>query len=97
MSKVSIQIQIGDRTYPLKVEADEVERLKKSSKVLNLKIKEYQKKFGLDDMQDLLAMVAFDLLITEHKSSTLLTSSNQKTAEKIDRLTRLVDSLKLEE
>ena len=97
MSKVSIEIQIGDRTYPLKVEAEEIERLKKSSKILNLKIKEYQKKFGLDDVQDLLAMVAFDCIVTEHKSSVLLTSSNQQVGEKIDRLNRLVDSLKLED
>ena len=74
MSKVSIEIQIGDRTYPLKVEAEEIERLKKSSKILNLKIKEYQKKFGLDDVQDLLAMVAFDCIAVSYTHLTLPTT-----------------------
>jgi len=97
MSKVSIHIQIGDRTYPMKVEVGEVERIKKCSKILNLRIKDYQKKFGLDDIQDLLAMVAFDALISEHRSSTFLGSTNQKLGEKISTLHSLIDALKLED
>ena len=95
MDKVSLNIKIGDRTYPLKVEAEEVERLKKSGKVLNTKIKEYQAKFGIDDMQDLLAMVAFDAFISANQSSSNLNHSHQNISNRLTELSELIDSLHL--
>jgi len=57
MGELSIKIKIADREYPMKIEASEEERIRKAGKLLNDKIKSYSEQFGIDDKQDLLAMV----------------------------------------
>ncbi len=64
---LSIKIKIADREYPMRTPMEEEEILRRAGKVLNDKIKELQKAFGLDDKQDLLAMIAFDLLVNQSK------------------------------
>lgn len=99
MDKVSINIKIGDRTYPLKVDPSEVERLKKYSKILNAKIREFRDKFGIDDMQDLLAMVAFDTTINAASAPKpdpdKAELSSEELGSKITQLSELIDSLQL--
>lgn len=63
MGELSIKIKIGDREYPMKVEASEEAAIRQAGKELNEKIKSYRDQFGIDDKQDLLAMVAFDCMI----------------------------------
>jgi cell division protein ZapA len=57
--KLSIKLNIAERFYPLKVDRNEEERLRKAAKLLNDKILQYkQKKFTDKDTQDFIAMVA---------------------------------------
>ncbi|MFO7823168.1 MAG: cell division protein ZapA [Cyclobacterium sp.] len=63
MDTLSIRIKIGDREYPMKVKADEEARIRRVGKLINDKIKKYREEFGLEDRQDLLAMVAFDCMV----------------------------------
>ncbi len=48
-----------------------------AGKIINDKIKTYREKFGIDDKQDLLAMVAFDSVVDkmESEGKTDLTDS----------------------
>lgn len=68
MAELSIRIKIGDREYPMKVQPGDEERLRMAGKVINEKIKAYREQFGIDDKQDLLAMVAFDCLVDRIQS-----------------------------
>ncbi len=68
MNKLSIKIKIADREYPMKVEPEEEERIRKAGKIVNEKIKLFRSQFGIDDKQDLLAMVAFDALVERLKT-----------------------------
>ncbi len=68
MNKLSIKIKIADREYPMKVEPEEEERIRKAGKIVNEKIKLFKSQFGIDDKQDLLAMVAFDALVERLKT-----------------------------
>ena len=68
MDKLSIKIKIADREYPMKVEPEEEERIRKAGKIVNEKIKLFKSQFGIDDKQDLLAMVAFDALVERLKT-----------------------------
>lgn len=70
MDKLSIKIKIADREYPMKVEPDEEERIRRAGKIVNEKIKLFKSQFGIDDKQDLLAMVAFDALVEKLKSKS---------------------------
>ncbi len=68
MNKLSIKIKIADREYPMKVSPEEEERIRKAGKIVNEKIKLFKNQFGIDDKQDLLAMVAFDALVERLKT-----------------------------
>jgi cell division protein ZapA len=61
--ELSIKIRIADRDYPMKVSATDEERIRQAGKIINQRLKGYRDQFGIDDKQDLLAMVAFDCLI----------------------------------
>ena len=47
----------------MKVRFDEEDRVRKAAKLVNEKVKSFRGHFGIDDKQDLLAMVAFDSMI----------------------------------
>lgn len=63
MDTLSIKIKIGDREYPMKVNVEDEAKLRRAGKLINDKLKRYREEFGLDDRQDLLAMVAFDCMV----------------------------------
>ncbi len=63
MDTLSIKLRIADRDYPLKVAYEEEEHIRKTARILNEKIKEYRESFGIEDKQDLLAMVAFEIMV----------------------------------
>jgi len=62
-----IKIKIAEKEYSLKIRASEEALLRKAAKELNEKIKTMQKKTGIWDKQDLLAMIAFDCLVQNLK------------------------------
>jgi cell division protein ZapA len=84
MEKLSIKIKISDREYPMKVDSEDEENIRKAGKIINERLKAYREKFGIDDKQDLLAMVAFDSTVerlkTEGKSHQFDDSIEQKLA-----------------
>ena len=86
MEKLSIKIKIGDREYPMKVVAEEEERIRQAGKLINEKIKTYREKFGIDDKQDLLAMVAFDSVIDKMEFEGQTDSSDSFLLEKLKSL-----------
>jgi len=90
MEELSIKIKIADREYPMKVKRVDEERVRMAGKLINEKIKSYKEQFGVDDKQDLLAMVAFDCLIDKMASEETHQVIDQTVFEKVDRLNQLV-------
>ena len=86
MEKLSIKIKIGDREYPMKVLAHEEERIRKAGKIINEKIKYYREKFGIDEQQDLLAMVAFDNVVDHMEAEGQTNSTDSISLEKLKSL-----------
>jgi cell division protein ZapA len=82
MEELSIKLRIADREYPMKVRKDEEERVRAAGKSINDKLKSYREQYGLEDHQDLLAMVAFDhtiqKLIFEEKNVSLDSGVSEK-------------------
>ena len=89
MNKLSIKIKIADREYPMKVDPEEEERIRKAGKIVNEKIKLFKSQFGIDDKQDLLAMVAFDALVERLKTEGS-TSDDNLLQEKLAGLNNLI-------
>ena len=54
---VQINVTVSDRIYPLKVLEKEKEEVLKAVKLVNEKIREYQRMYDGKDKQDYLAMV----------------------------------------
>jgi cell division protein ZapA len=90
MEELSIKIKIADREYPMKVKREDEERVRMASKLINEKIRTYREQFGIDDKQDLLAMVAFDCLIEKMTSDETHQVIDQTVFEKVNQLNHLV-------
>lgn len=89
MRELSVKIRICDREYPMKVFVEDEARIRAMGKRINDKVKTYQEKFGIDDKQDLLAMVAFDCLVDKFKLNDTA-SSETKISEQVSNLIQLV-------
>ncbi len=56
MGEISIKINIADRIYPLRVDMEEEEVIRRAAKLINDRIKEFQDNYAVRDKQDLLSM-----------------------------------------
>jgi cell division protein ZapA len=92
MGDLSIKIKIVDREYPIKVSASQEEKLRKAGKEINERVKTYRTQFGIDDKQDLLAMVAINCMVEKIRSEENQ-SQVQAVSAKIDRLDELINSV----
>ncbi|WP_421763333.1 cell division protein ZapA [Ekhidna sp.] len=90
MAELSIKIRIGNREYPMRVKAEDEERIRRAGKLLNEKIKNYQNQFGIDDTQDLVAMVAFDCLVEKLKREESSDASDDFALGEISKLNQLI-------
>lgn len=87
---LSIRIKIADREYPMKVAADNEEKIRIAGKLINDKLKNYREQFGIDDKQDLLAMVAFDCVVEKMHSDQHQHESESFVNEKLMSLNKLI-------
>ncbi len=74
----------------MKVNAEDEERVRSAGKLVNEKIKSYADQFGIDDLQDLLAMVAFDCMTDKLRSDEDIDNDNSVVIEKISQLNSLI-------
>ncbi len=93
MDELSIKVKIADREYPMKVDAEDEERIRLAGKKINEKIKLYRDQFGIDDKQDLLAMVAFDSLYEKLQTEASSTTIGESAVDKISYLSRLISDV----
>lgn len=91
MDELSIKIKIADREYPMKVKMEDEERVRTAGKKINERIRMYREKFGIDDKQDLLAMVAFDSLVDRLEVEETQSSTDETVIQKISHLNNLIN------
>ncbi len=56
MEKLSIKINIANRSYPMRIDPDSEEFIRKSVKDIEERLKFYENNYAIKDKQDLLAM-----------------------------------------
>ncbi|MEZ4996891.1 MAG: cell division protein ZapA [Bacteroidales bacterium] len=61
--KLSIRVNVADRYYPLKVESENEERIRKAARLINEKVLQYKQRYVDKDTQDFLAMAALQYVI----------------------------------
>ena len=84
-----IRIKIAEKEYSLKIRASEEALLRKAAKELNEKLKTMQKKTGIWDKQDLLAMTAFDCLVQNLKND----QENTSHIEQLKKMWNMIDEV----
>jgi cell division protein ZapA len=92
MEELAIKIRIHDRQYPMKVQPKDEALVRKAAEHINSQIKAYRDKFGITDVQDLLAMVAFDCLVDSQKVKKEKLEDQQIVSKRINSMIQLIDS-----
>jgi len=94
METLSIRLKIGTREYPMSVTMEDEAKIRHAGKLINDKLKKYRVEYGLDDSQDLLAMVAFDCMVESLESNEVNAEDSAKIQESLTQInTLLSDSL----
>lgn len=62
MSDVSVKVEIANGVYPLKVKQEDERVVKQAVELINQKISEFEKNYGVKDKKDVLAMVTLQLI-----------------------------------
>ena len=93
MDTLSIKIKIGDREYPMKVRVEDEARIRRAGKLINDRLKRYREEFGLDDRQDLLAMVAFDCMVETMELSEMSSEDSEKVTSTIQQINDALSSV----
>ncbi len=87
---IPVNILIADRTYRLKIEPADEEKLRKTVKFINEKIMEFKTNFAGKDMQDYISM-AFLWFATEQSDGAASKIDLADVAEKLQTIEGLVD------
>ncbi|HVV55154.1 MAG TPA: cell division protein ZapA [Mucilaginibacter sp.] len=90
MGEISIKINIADRVYPLKVNMEEEEIIRRAAKLINDRIKEYQENYAVRDKQDLLSMCVLHYATSSLKSEKRMMSEDTDVADKVYHLDHLL-------
>ena len=86
MDNLSIKIKIADREYPMKVKPEDEEKVRNAGKLISEKLRSYREQFGIDDKQDLLAMVAFDSVVDKLEMEKQEKEMDDSVVQKINQL-----------
>ncbi len=91
MGEISIKINIADRVYPLKVNMEEEEIIRRAAKMINDRIKEYQENYAVRDKQDLLSMAVLHYATSALKAENKVQDQDTEVAEKVYQLDSLLN------
>ncbi len=97
--KLSIRVNIADRYYPLKIEKEDEEKIRKAAKLINDKVFQYKTKYADKDIQDFLAMAALQFVIRliemeEKQEGTSLLQKLQRLNDELEEIVANVDDSK---
>jgi len=92
MGEISIKIHIADRVYPLKVDMEEEEIIRRASKLINDRIKEYQDNYAVRDKQDLLSMCVLHYATTSLKAEQRASGEHAGVTDKVHELDEMLSS-----
>ena len=90
-NQLKIKLSIADRVYPLTIQPEQEEGLRKAAKKIEGMIKQFEQSYAVRDKQDVLAMCALQFAAqTEQKTLTNNTEA-LLAEEKLEALNKLLD------
>jgi cell division protein ZapA (FtsZ GTPase activity inhibitor) len=91
METLAIKLKIGDREYPMRVKIADESKIRNAGKLINEKLRKYKDEFGLDDTQDLLAMVAFDCMVESLETNEINAGDSEQIKSSISQISALLE------
>ncbi|WP_234859153.1 cell division protein ZapA [Aquimarina aquimarini] len=88
--KLKIKLSIADRVYPLTINPDQEEGLRKAAKKIEAMIKQFEQSYAVRDKQDVLAMCALQFAAQVEQKAI---DKNDDTTNAANRLNDLNDLL----
>jgi len=95
MTDLAIKIRIADRDYPMRVAVADEERLRLAGRQLSERLREFREQYGIQDKQDLLAMVALATMADSLKVSKEKDGTDAALTERLARLDELLSGVVL--
>ncbi|AMJ64608.1 MULTISPECIES: cell division protein ZapA [Hymenobacter] len=95
MSELAIKIRIAERDYPMRVDVADEERLRLAGRQLGERLREFREQYGIQDKQDLLAMVALATMADQLKVSKEKDGTDAALTERLARLDGLLSGVVL--
>ncbi|WP_375416530.1 cell division protein ZapA [uncultured Hymenobacter sp.] len=95
MSELSIKIRIAERDYPMRVDVADEERLRLAGRQLSERLREFREQYGIQDKQDLLAMVALATMADQLRVSKEKDGTDAALTERLTRLDGLLSGVVL--
>ena len=89
--KLSIRVNVADRYYPLKVERENEEKIRKAARMINEKVLQYKQRYTDKDVQDFLAMAALQYVIKLTEEEEKL--ENDYVPDAINELIQKIDAV----
>ena len=90
--KLKIKLSIANRVYPLTIEADQEEGLRKAAKNIDAMIKQFEQSYSVRDKQDVLAMCALQFASQVEQKSIDKANVSEHVEEKLNALNELLQA-----
>ena len=89
-NQLKIKLSIADRVYPLTINPDQEEGLRKATKKIEEMIKRFEKSYAVRDKQDVLAMSALQFATQVEQKKIDTNEESQYIEEKLEALNQLL-------
>ncbi|WP_340202718.1 cell division protein ZapA [Ascidiimonas sp. W6] len=81
--KLKIKISIADRVYPLTIQPNQEEGIRKAAKKIETLIKQFEQSYAVRDKQDVLAMCALQYASQVEQKSIISENINEEVIHKL--------------
>ena len=88
--KLKIKLSIANRVYPLTIEPDQEEGLRKSAQKIDTMIKQFEQSYSVRDKQDVLAMCALQFASQSEQKVIDTDNLNEEVEHKLKALDQLL-------
>lgn len=91
--KLKIKISIADRVYPLNINPDQEEGLRKAAKNIEQMIKQFEQSYAVRDKQDVLAMCALQFAAQAEQKIINKEALSKETEDTLNEINTLLDRI----
>ena len=90
--RLSIKVTIAGRIYPLTIQRQEEENVRKAVKLVNEKVSEYQRNFNDKDVQDFLVMIALPYVTQSLELQRNNQRDDKSVIDKLEKIDKVISA-----